>query len=175
MAVLDNFDINANFWKVNPQAKIAFDNIYKNDKSKDKVESSTVMWAIALYVDNSKSNMYRNLSIEDRKDLITEEYLKNPKFDWKLYKEEIDLYKKLNLTKNQRNLLEIEDKLDQRGKVLNDEEYTIDNALDLDKIIINTKSVFEVHRLLKDAVDKEEADSTTRGGRVESASEKGLI
>jgi len=175
MAVLDSFDVNANFWKVNPQAKIAFDNIYKNDKSKDKVESSTIMWAIALYVDNSKSNMYRNLSIEDRKDLITEEYLKNSKFDWKLYKEEIDLYKKLNLTKNQSNLLEIEDKLDQRSKVLNDEEYTIDNALDLDKIIINTKSVFEVHRLLKDAVDKEEADSTTRGGRVESASEKGLI
>lgn len=175
MPVLDNFDINANFWKVTPQAKIAFESLYKDDKSKDKSDSSSIMWAIALYIDNSKSNMYRNLSMEDRKNLIAEDYLKNTKFDWNKYKTEIELYKKLNLTKNQRNLLEIEDKLDQRNKVLNDEDYTIDNALDLDKIIINTKSVFEVHRLLKDAVDKEEADSTTRGGRVESASEKGMI
>ena len=104
-----------------------------------------------------------------------EDYLKNPKFDWDSVKDEIELYKNLNLTKTQRNLLDIEDKLDQRSRVLKDTEYTVDNALDLDKIIINTKAVLEVHRVLKDAVDKEDAESVTRGGRVESASERGDI
>lgn len=175
MAVLDNFDINVNFWKLNPQSKVVFNNLYTKDKSKDKEVSSSIMWAIAMYSDNSKSNMYRNLSSDDRKNIIAEDYLKNPKFEWDKYKDEIDKYKKLNLSKNQRNLLDIEDKLEQRNQIFKDELYTFDNALDLDKIFINTKAVLETYRVLKDSVDKEEADSTTRGGRIESASEKGLI
>lgn len=175
MAVIDNFTTDSNFWKTYPQFKISFSGLYTKDKSKDKQDSSKIMWAIAFYSDTSKSNVYRNLSMEERKESIAEDYLKNPKFDWDSVKDEIELYKNLNLTKTQRNLLDIEDKLDQRSRVLKDTEYTVDNALDLDKIIINTKAVLEVHRVLKDAVDKEDAESVTRGGRVESASERGDI
>jgi hypothetical protein len=133
------------------------------------------MWAIAMYADNSKANKFRNLSSNDRKMLITSDFLFDTKFDWGEYKIHIELYQNLNMSKAQRNLLDIEDKLEQRAKVLKDEEYTIDNALDLDKIIINSKAVAEVYKVLKDTVEKEETESTTRGGRTESLSEKGLI
>ena len=128
MAVIDNFDITANFWKIYPQFKISFGNLYSKDKSKDKTDSSKIMWAIALFADNSKTNIYRNLSLQERMNLIAEDYLKNPKFDWRSVDNEIELYKKLNLTKNQRNLLDIEDKLDQRTTVLKNTSYNIDNA-----------------------------------------------
>ena len=128
MAVIDNFDITANFWKIYPQFKISFGNLYSKDKSKDKTDSSKIMWAIALFADNSKTNIYRNLSLQERMNLIAEDYLKNSKFDWRSVDNEIELYKKLNLTKNQRNLLDIEDKLDQRTTVLKNTSYNIDNA-----------------------------------------------
>ena len=177
MAVLDNFDLKANFWEVNPQFKIPkkFNSLYVSDKSKAKEESSKVMWAIALYADNSKSNKFRNLSDSDRKNIITTDYLNGTKFNWEANKPLIELYQNMNMTKAQRNLFTIESKLEQRDEVLAKETYTIDNALDLDKIIINSKAVNEVYKVLKDTVEKEEAESSTRGGRIESASERGDI
>ena len=50
---LKNFDLEVNFWKVNPQLKIpeVFSKLYRNDKSKGKHDSSQIMWAIALCYD----------------------------------------------------------------------------------------------------------------------------
>lgn len=177
MAVLDNFDLEANFWVVNPQFKIpkVFNSLYVSDKSKGKETSSRIMWAIALYADNSKANKFKNLSDKDRKDLIVADYLEGIKFNWEANIPLIELYQNMNMTKAQRNLFTIESKLEQRDEVLAKETYTIDNALDLDKIIINSKAVNEVYKVLKDTIEKEEAESSTRGGRIESASERGDI
>lgn len=177
MSILNNFDIDQDFWSSNPQFKIPkeFRKFYDEDKSKGKAQSSKILWAIALLVDNSDANKFRNLSYEDKKQIISEDYLLDPKFKWEKYDNLIDKYAELSMSKLEKSLLIYEQKLEQRDKFVKDCVYKMDNAIELDKIINSTKGLFELIGKLKDQVKQEKESGTTKSGMVESALETGMF
>lgn len=177
MSVLSNFSVDANFWDLNQLMRVPklFASFYKEDKSKNKIESSKIMWAIAMLVDNSENNSYRNLREDDRKILIAEDYLKVSDFKWDNYKELIALYQELNSSKLEKDLYLLESKLEERSKFIIDTKYTLEDGDKLDKIIANTQKIYDLIKTLRDNIEKGENEAATRGGRTESISERGLI
>lgn len=179
MSVLTNFDTNANFWELNPQFKIpkVFKDFYTSDKSKNKAHSSKIMWAIALLIDNTEANIFRNISTEDKKIIIVEDFLNEDVegFNWDTYKQLIQKYEELNMSKLERSLYIYEQKLEERDNFIKDTTYDIENASSLDKIISSTKGIFDLISKLRDEIVKEKSTGETKGSMVESAGELGII
>jgi len=185
-----NWNTDENFWELHPVLKTIkeFQSIYKSDKTKAKNGSSTLMWAIALAIDPNKSNPYRNLNIEEKKEIIKEDFLKDKDFNWehKSILTLIETYEKYCLSVPEKELIRFEEKLYQRGKFLDESDYSFDTYDDngkvlkgtadqLDKMMINTGKLYEHLAKIKDSIAEEEAKGSLRGGEVESASEQGLI
>lgn len=177
MSVLNNFNFDVNFWELYPQMRlpVAFSSLYEKDKSKGKTESSKIMWAIAMLVDNSEENKFRNLSEDDRKLLIKSDYIGDDSFDFDNYKEAVKQYSELHLSKLEAELRRQELKLEERAKFINDTLYDLETGDKLDKFLLNTTKLYEQIDLLKDKIRLEKDSGTIRGGRVESHTERGLI
>lgn len=111
--MLNNFDPETNFWVHNPQLKVAFKSIYQGDESKNKFESSNLMWAIALmWHPDSK---FRGVKEKERKKMVEDELLginddkkgergRRRVYQWSEHKKDIERFKQLCLTKAQRFL-----------------------------------------------------------------------
>ena len=84
-SLLSNYSEKNNFWKLYPTFKIPkeFKKLYDSDKSKGKKESSDIMWALTFIFDKTSENPYRNLQKQDRIEVINEDILNNPTFNWK--------------------------------------------------------------------------------------------
>lgn len=177
MALLNSFDTDVNIWEVEPQLKIpkAFKKLYDSDKSKGKAHSSKIMWAIALLVDNSEANKFRNLPTDEKKTFLAEDYIGDESFDWDKYSDVIKEYEKFSLSKLERSLRIYELKLEERTNFIKDEKYTLESATSLDKIITGTKPLFDLISKLKDDITKETSSGETKGDMEESASEKGEV
>jgi len=177
MSLLNSFDTDANIWEIEPQLKIpqAFNKLYSEDTSKNKAHSSKIMWAIALLVDNSEANKFRNYTFEDRKLLISENYLEDPSFDWEKYEYVKDAFEEASTSKLEKSLLIYESKLEERDVLIKNTKYTLDNAADLDKIIKETKNIIELIIKLRDQVKQEKDSGVTKSGMQESASDSGDI
>lgn len=173
--LLNNFDIKGNFWKSNSQLELpeVFSEFKKSDKSKDKEESSKVMWAIALLLD--PDSKFRRLKLSDRKNLIAKDMLKFDKFDWNKYKVLMEFYEKLILTPAERQLLIWEQKLDEKTQFMSDTTYDENNAELLEKLLGSNSKLFSELERIKEQLDKEGETGITKGGAEESASEKGEI
>jgi hypothetical protein len=171
------FDTDLNFWEANPGFKSikVYQDLYTNDKSKNKVDSSQIMWAIALLIDMSEDNPWRNLSEEDKESLIAEDFLQNKKFSWKGIKALTDEYSERCLSIAEKALRNFNKKLLDRQKFIDNTKYTIDDADQLDKMMLNTVKVYQQYDLIKSMFNKEKLAGTTQDGTVESASEKGEI
>jgi hypothetical protein len=174
MSLIDNFNNKANFWVVNPQLTTlgVFKRLYDEDSSKQKEDSSKAMWSIAFYTD-SKSK-YINMPDEDRKKLIASDYY-DPNFNDPLTKELITFYKDTQLTQPERSLLNLFSKLQERDAFLADTPYTIDNAESLDRILSNTKKLYDLYEKIKEDLDKETLTVTNRGGSLPSLTDSGEI
>jgi len=177
MSLLTNFDLTANFWDMYPQMRIppAFADLYKKDKSKGHINSSKIMWAIAMLIDVSEDNKFRHLNEEDKKLLIKSEYLDDEGFDFTVYRNVIDQYIKLHMSKLEQELRQQELKLEERARFINDTDYDLDTGEKLDKFLLNTGKLYDQIKDLKDKIRSEQDSGTIRGGRVESATERGLI
>ncbi len=177
MSVINNFDINNNFWETNTQFKVIepFKSLYTSDKSKKKEKSSKIMWAIAFLVDNSEDNKFRNLLDEEKRIIIADDYLDDSSFNWDDYEELIEKYETLNMSKYEKSLRIYESKLEERNKFIKDTAYDMETATQLDKIISSTKSIFDLISKLRDDINKEKSSGETKGSMVESANELGLI
>jgi len=176
MSVLANFDINNNFWEVNPGFKILgeFAKFYRKDTSKGKATSSKVMWAVAWFADVDSENRLKNFTEKDRKILISEEYIKEEKFNWKKYNVLIDYYRETQLSPSKRSLVFLRRKMEEREAFLVKTTYDLDNARDLDGIIANTDKIFSMISKLEQQIEKDESvgGGAVRGGRIESAGER---
>lgn len=179
MSVIGNFDIDANFWELNPIFKVLgkFANFYKNDKSGNRRISSKIMWAVSLFADTDKENRLRNFSEKDRKKLIAEDYLKDEKFDWEKYEQYVDYYRETQLTAAKRSLMKLKTKLEEREEWITSTPYTMENARELDTILANTDKLFSLSARLEAQIEKEEneASGDVRGGRTESLTEQKII
>ena len=74
---------NENFWKINSEYMMIFEDFYNKDKSKDKEKSSKIMWA--MYFKLHPDSVFYNLP--DKDNTIVEKFLKEPKFKWKDYED----------------------------------------------------------------------------------------
>jgi|TARA_B110000967_G_C18886207_1_gene564126 hypothetical protein len=191
ISISKQWNTDENYWILHPQMKTikAFKALYTRDKKKDKSVSSTMMWAVALLVDPHEQNPWRNTNPLDRKDLIAEDYLGDIKFPWEDADIEllISTYKEFSLSVGERALIELEDKIADRGRFIAGTSYSMDEyneesgkitkgtADQLDKMMINSIKIFEQVDKIKELIGKESLEGQGRGGAVESAGEQGLM
>lgn len=186
------WNINENYWTLHPQVKSIklFGELFESDKSKGKIDSSKLMWTIALYSDPHDQNPWKNINYLDRQTLIATDYLKNPKFNWEdeSIKNLLNCYEEHCLTIAEKELMRLEEKLTQRGDFLKETKYTLDEyeeangkvklkkgtAEQLDKMMVNTTKIYEQLEIIKTMMSKE-AGGANKGGSKQSASEKKAI
>lgn len=176
MALVVNFDIHSNFWNTNPMLKIpeVFNIVYTSDKSEDREDSSKLMWAVAIYCDNSPENKFRDLSEPERKDLIAKDFLRNPKFKWKSVEHLIKEYERICLTPAKRQLKLWDTFMDEKTEYLKGLKFK-DNSEEIEKLLLSNIKLFEGLDKIKQSIDKEGDSGSVRGGATESASERGDI
>jgi len=187
--IVRTFDTNENFWLVNPSFLTIkkFREFNKSDKSKNKNTSSQIMWAIAFLVDPHTDNPWKNLADQDKRNLIVTDYCK---VEWDNHEDLIEEYYNRCLTPGERNLFDIIEKMNERSKFIKNTEYSLDEyeevggrskltkgtAAQLDKMVVETKKIYEYLDSVQQMVDKEKTDGgKTKGGMQESAAEQGLL
>jgi len=173
-SLLTSFDTTTNFWEANPAflAIKEFKDLYSKDKTKRKATSSKLMWGVALLVDPHESNPLRNTRHGDKLQIIVEDFAHH--LNTREHAIYIKLYEELCMTPVQRTILNLGRKLEERDEFLMNTHYNLDNAKELDTLISNTKKLKELYDVLMDELNKEQQGAgQTRGGRTESASEKG--
>lgn len=189
-----NWNTDLDYWSLHPGMKtfLVFDSLYREDKSKDKTESSKLMWAIALLVDPHEKNPWKNVNPLDKKMLISIDFLKDEKFNWD--SEDIinliEAYKDKCLTVAEKALVELQSKLAERAKFIKETTYTLDwyeetekggvklmrgTAPQLDKMMTETKKIYDHLDLIKKQIETENISGSIKGGAIESASEKGEL
>lgn len=169
-----NFDIKANYWTIDSQLAVIkpFSILYEEDKSKKKVDSSLIMWAIALFAD-PESRLYKSAK-KTKEDIIKKDYIQDKilDFDWKDYQVHIEQYRKLYETQAERSLMNLEVKLQERDAFLLDTHYDLGNGKELDGILANTDKLYKLYDTLLERLSDEQKGGTGKGGAKESAAEK---
>jgi len=189
--ILDSFDIGVNFWEVHPQFKSIepFKSLYKEDK-KNKQLSSSIMWFVSLVYDID--SQFYNIEEEEKQIIIGKDYCGDEAF-YKKNQEAIDkcaeMYIHIIDTPAEKVLREWDNKMMERAKFIKNTPYTEDmyqeingktvlvkgSADLLDKMMKNTKSMYDDLKRIKEELSKEQAQSQGRGGKVASLSDSGEI
>lgn len=195
MSLINSFNTDEVFWTVNPQFKNIqpFKSLHNSDKSRNKANSSKVMWYIAQLCDPSPKNLFRNLSYDERLEVVSKDFMEDGDyFDKNKDKLEpmISTYNKLIITPAMKALQELNEKLLERAQFIRDTEYTVDSyemddrgkpilirgtATQLDSMMKNTKSIYDMYHLILKSLAEEDEDAQTKGGRQLSLSDTGEI
>jgi len=156
-----------NIWKLYPQYKLIFNDLYDSDKTKEKEDSSSILWGIVL-LEHPDSD-FQFYSYEDRKIAISKAL---PKVDWD--QEIIDLVLKTFFDPEARSLALWNRKIEERDSFMLNEPYTIENAEDMDKLMKNTKTIKDGYKKAKEEYEesKRSSSSQVKGGAEESLLEK---
>lgn len=194
MRIVDSFEPTLNFWIEHVQLAAAgpIKKLYEEDKSKNKIESSKLMWCIVLIWDfNSKFYNLPEKGDDSKIDLIFGDYYGDPEYYTK-NKDFIDdiknHYLKLQETPARRSLRSIEEKLEEREVFLNNTKYDLgivnekgqwvgNTASILDTMFSNTKKIYDLYdqALKLVAAESIEDDDQVKGGGTLSLSDKGEI
>jgi hypothetical protein len=166
----DYEDMKDKFWEVNPEFKFIppYDAFYTSIK--DKKKTSMVMWAIYLLCD-LKSPKIR-LRLDEREEEIKTFFIKDSEFTFTRYQELIDAYPKVVLSKIQRELKVWHDKIEERNKFLESVTYDMNTFEALDKMMKDSKPIWEAFGKVYKEYQEENIETRARGGREESFSEK---
>lgn len=173
------FDSDKNFWDINPQFKVAlsFKELYKSDRSRGKKDSSQMMWFISYVYD--MGSIYYNRPQHEKEEVIGEDFMGD--IDYAI-KHEDDLeplikdYISLTTTAFDRQLMELDAKLDDRKKFLSQTKYDLDNFEKLDKMNANTMALYNNLKKIKDDIAKSDSgDGDTKGKFKESLNDSGEI
>lgn len=178
MSLLNSYNGIGNFWVANPQLLIPaeFKQLYDKDKSKDKEDSSKIMYAICFLIDPSDENRFRNIPEPDRKILIAKDYLKNPKFKWDDYAKLIEFCKNnFIITQAERSLYNQEKELYERDLFIATTPWSDDTYEMKDKMMANTEKLYQSLNRIKEMVKQEEVKSKDKGGSKPSASDIGAM
>jgi hypothetical protein len=178
MKVIESWDIQANFWDVNPQLKVpaVFNKLYVEDKSKGKAHSSKLMWAVAFFSDFESK--YRPLSEPERIKLICEDILgkiaEDASFKWETldpYIKAWERYKSVPM----KQMAEWERLMNEKTEYLKTLKYCAETADEIEKrLLSNTKLYSEYEEIMSRLVQDGEG-GTMLGGAMESLTEKGEI
>lgn len=170
-----------NFWVLNPNFIMIFDDLYNKDKSKNKIESSRIMWSLYLVMHPS-SDFY---NLPDKRNLVVDKFLKLPKFKWDDYKKEEELFKDVGLTQAQRSLYDWNELMKQRMDYLKSQTYFFDyidkqgklvkgTAEQLDRAFSATPKMYADYDKIVKSMQEEEYQ-TGRGNKIMSLTDAGEI
>jgi hypothetical protein len=166
-SILKNFNLDVNFWQLNPQLVLAFNNLYNSDNSKNKEKSSKIMWAIAMLYDPSENNQFRNAEFDKKKELIRSVYINDKNFAWENYLVEIETYKDYALSPIEREILVLEESLASRREFLRT-PYTPKTAALLDDMHKKSVDIQKQHIELRKLIKETNIEGKTKGNRQKS-------
>lgn len=166
-----------NFWELNSDLIILdeFNKIYYKDKSKNKQDSSKVLWAI-FYAFNPESQFFH---YPNKQEVISQSFIKDPEFKWEDYKDLIEAYKNLVLSDAERALLNWNEIMTMRDNSIKElykkalEDSDTDELVKIDKMLANTPKMFEDYKKIKK--DFEEEKVTKKGKTIASLSDSGEL
>ena len=162
-----NPEIPNDFWEKNPQ----FILIPEFKVLKSKKDSSLIMWGLAILLERT-DNEFAELPIKERTQFI-EDYVWEGKFKVDKLTKEINAYQTIRHGVLERQLEELENKLEDRADFLKSEKYNIDNAKILDGLILSSDSIIDkVMSLRRKLYESNTQEGKTQGDREESFLEK---
>jgi hypothetical protein len=166
-----------NYWDTNVELLIlpSFSKLHTKDKSKNKEESSKIMWAMFYaYHPESKFFHYPN-----KQETIEKSFIKDSKFKWDHYKDIIEDFKNLVLSDAERALLSWNEIMIMRDNSIKElykkalESCDTDELVKIDKMLANTPKMFEDYKKIKK--DYEEERTTKKGKKILSLTDSGEI
>lgn len=166
-SILKNFNLDVNFWQLNPQLVLVFNNLYNSDNSKNKEKSSKIMWAIAMLYDPSENNQFRNAEFDKKKELIRSVYINDKNFAWENYLVEIEVYKDYALSPIEREILVLEESLASRREFLRT-PYTPKTAALLDDMHKKSVDIQKQHIELRKLIKETNIEGKVKGNRQKS-------
>lgn len=193
MSTVELFTPDSNFWGLNQQFKIAnpFKKIYEKDKSKNKKESSLLMWFVAHCYD--LESRYYNLESDEKHTLIGEDFCGSFNYyddNKDLLDDLIEAFCQLQDTPAQRALRDWNNTILKRCRFLRDTDYSLDEyveddkgkwitkkgtATQLDTMHKNTKSIYADYQRILEDLEKESNQGISKGGSVASLGDNGSI
>jgi len=149
----EQFDSTKNFWNEFPEFKAVdcFNNLYHVDTSKDKVKSSTFLWAIH-YCLHPKSAIYNDSAKWEQ---VNKTMLKDSPVNWDSpdVMELTQQYLELALSPGERAFHSWCGMILKRDKFLKDLEYNLENGKALDAMHKTTHSIYQdfekIQKILK--------------------------
>ncbi len=174
MKIINNWDIEANFWDINPQVKIPeiYRSFYKSDKSRDKKDSSRIMWGVALYADFDSK--FRQLGKKDKQELICNDVFKDNKFNWKSIEPLIDaweIFKPVTV----RQMMQWERLMAEKDVYLSGLTYNEQSAENIEKLLLSNTKLYKEYEDIMSRLTQDGNEGIMHGGGVESLTEKGEI
>jgi len=189
-----SFSPTNNFWEFYPAFTVVkpFKQLYNSDKTRGKMGSSNIMWAIALCY-HPKSDLY---NLKDKEERVFE-MVKDKSFKLEDYEEHIEVFIDTTLTQAEKSLYAWEKRLKNRDKFIDSQEYTLDyyvknkngdnilsksgnlvtekgTADQLDKMAANTPKLYQDYfKIRKELIDEEQIKG--KGGKNLSLSDAGEI
>lgn len=195
MRIIDSFQLGVSFWEVNPQFLVSnpFKRIHSDDRSTRKKNSSVMMWFVVMCYD--LDSKYEGLEIKEKHSIVGEDFCGSATYyeDNKELIEEVRIaYCKLMDTPAKRSLRNWKYKLEERDEFISKTPFTMDyyeedersgrmktikgTADQLDKMLANTKKLWDDYERIMEAIAKEENQSGEgKGGSMASASDEGTI
>lgn len=176
MEEINNWDITANFWEVNPHFKAfeLFNKIHTSDASKNKTSSSILMWGIAFYC--SFYSKLKQLGESERKVLIAKDILKNPNFNWedetiKALIKEWDIFKSVSM----KQMTEWDRLMNEKTDFMRTLKYDGSTADTIEKLLLSNSKLYKEYEDIMERLSQESNGGVIKGGSVESLSERGDI
>lgn len=192
------FDITQNFWHLNQQIALLspYRKLYREDKSKDKQDSSRTMWAIWLYTDPHPQNRIYRQSEENKIEAIRS-YVKDFDPQASPWAELIEAYESNALSLPARELKESERSLAKRRRFLDDTPYAEEEPMlhegqivtkrngdpvmkkstvpTLEAMHKNTAAIFKQYAEAWTLFMQDVEDAKMYGGRNETIRERGAL
>ena len=170
-----------NYWDVNKELVFIpeFEKLYNNDKSKGKIESSTIMWAI-YYAYNPESKYF---NLPTKLEILRDNFIKQKGFRWEDHEGIVENYKTMVLTDSERALVEWGEIMTMRSiamkklykDLLDQPIHDVDTKAlrEVDTMLANTPKMFEDYKKVRK--DYEEEKTAKKGKKNVSLSDSGDI
>ena len=166
-----------NYWELNPEILILeeFSKFYTQDSSKNKQDSSKILWAV-YYAFHPESKFF---NYPNKLEILAKDFIKDPKFKWSKVSGITEAFKNLILSDVERALANWNEIMIMRDNSLKElyklaiEQGDTDELVKLDKMLSNTPKMFEDYKKIKK--DYEEEKVTKKGKSISSISDSGEI
>ena len=170
-----------NYWEANVELLIIpkFNEAYYKDKSKNKQDSSTILWGI-YYAYHPESKYY---NLPNKLEILEKNFIKQKDFNWNNYSDIVEIYKSMVLTDSERALVEWGEIMTMRSiamkklykELLDQEIDEIDtkSLKEVDSMLASTPKMFEDYKKIRK--DYEEEKTSKKGKRNVSLSDSGEI